>query len=176
LPSGKKNVIIVLEIRRKRSMNEPACEYTLFGLMIPPQMVIIDLNLLKTVKDWNITSSILNIVGAVLLGGTCFGKSMPLIFGSIGGIMIVAGILIEETKFGGLIRSLNKKGIPMEMRYCETIKKESTVNECLQENEVSDTGLEWIFQGSFTVDDSCLTLLRVELEPFYMMKTNVLQS
>ena len=157
-------------------MNEPSGEYTLFGLFIPPQMVIIDLNLLKTVKEWNITSSILNIIGATLLGGTFLGKNMPLIFGSSGGIMIVVGILIEETKFGGLIRSLHKKGVPVEMRYCETIKKVSAVNECLQENEVSDTGLEWVFQGSFTVDDLCLTLLRVELEPFYMMKTDVLRS
>jgi len=118
-------------------MDEIPEEYTLDVIIVPPLLVAANPDSIKNLKEWSITSSILSIIGATLLGGTFLGHTLPLIFGSVGGVMIAVGVLIEEIKFGGFIRSIKKKGVPMKMRYCKIIKKESAVNGYLQEEEAS---------------------------------------
>ena len=100
-------------------MSDPSEECPVSGTRLPSEIVVVDLNLLKNLKEWSITSSILNIIGATLLGGT-LGQNFPLILGSVGGAIIAVGVLIEEKKFGGLLKSFKKKGVPVK---CYPVKE-----------------------------------------------------
>ena len=117
MPSGKKNIFVkLLEIREKGSLREITKEYEIEVIIISSPKLIIPLERIKNLKEWSIVSSVLNIIGATLLGGTFLGHNLPLLFGSIGGTMVAVGVLIEVIKFGSFIR-LIKKSTPIKIRY-----------------------------------------------------------
>ena len=118
-------------------MSEPSEKYSLPAKFLRPKLVIVDFNLIKNLKEWNITSSILNIISATFLGGTFLGQNLPFILGPAGGIMIAVGVLIEEKKFGGLIKSVEEKGIPTEILYMNQNYQESATDRNLEEKEAS---------------------------------------
>jgi pheromone shutdown protein TraB len=109
---------------KKGSLREITKEYEIEVIIVPSPKVIIPLETIKNLKEWSIFSSLLQIIGATLLGGTFLGHNLPLLFGSIGAIMIAVGVLIEVIKFGGFIRLIKKKGTPIKILY---YKKGSTI-------------------------------------------------
>jgi hypothetical protein len=118
-------------------MSEPSEKYSLPAKFLRPKLVIVDFNLIKNLKEWNITSTILNIISATFLGGTFLGQNLLFILGPAGGIMIAVGVLIEEKKFGGLIKSVEEKGIPTEILYMHQNDQESATDRNLEEKEAS---------------------------------------
>lgn len=116
-------------------MSKPSEKYSLPAKFLRPKLVIVDFNLIKNLKEWSIASSILNIIGATFLGGTFLGQNLPFIFGPAGGIMIAVGVLIEEKKFGGLIKSLGEEGIPTEILYMPQNDQESAADRILKKRK-----------------------------------------
>jgi len=72
--------------------------------MVPSEMVVVNLETIKNLKEWSIISYILTLIGGILAGGIfLFSQSqIDLLLATsviIGFIMIFLGILIEWRKF-----------------------------------------------------------------------------
>ena len=77
-------------------------------------LVIVSIDWIKNLMVGSITATVLNTVGAAFLGGTFFGHNMPLVFGSLGAIMLTSGVLIEVIKIRSSIRKITEKGIQLD--------------------------------------------------------------
>lgn len=84
---------------------------------ILPEMVVIDLESIKNLKDWTIMSYLLTLVGGILAGGgflllePTVEKILPTLSLIFGTIMVILGVLIELLKFRNFTENIENSAI-----------------------------------------------------------------
>jgi hypothetical protein len=128
---------MILEVGGKGSLSEKTENYTSEEVIyVSSPKMLVSIDKLKNLMEWTMTASILQIIGSTLIGGTFLGQSLPLVFGSVGVVMIAVAVLIEVIKFDIFIRS-NKKRNRRRILYCNVTKTEIAENNQLQKKEES---------------------------------------
>lgn len=116
-------------------MNEKTESYTSEEVIYySSPKVVMPLDKLKNLMGWTLASSVLQIFGSTLLGGTLFDQTLPLLFGSVGVLLIAVAILIQVIKFN-MFFSSPKNGKRITITYCNVTEEETAQNKQPRQKE-----------------------------------------